>query len=319
MTLRKVSVEWLEVEADQAGQRLDKFLQQYLSNVPKGLVFRLIRQGEVRINSKRAAHDYRLISGDRIRIPPVHQQPAAPPSAQILRPLPKSLHARMVYEDEGLLVLDKPAGVAVHGGSGIRLGVIEQLRLDRPTARFLELVHRLDRETSGLLMVAKKRQVLVALHDLLRQQGMSKHYLALVQGRIPWDERRVSLALHKYLTPEGERRVVVNVEGKPSETHFTVRERMADMSLVEARLLTGRTHQIRVHLSHLGFPIAGDDKYGDFAWNHVLARQGLKRMFLHAARLSFLHPLDQRRLTFEAPLPADLAGFIAALRGSREE
>ncbi len=313
MTLRKVSVEWLEVEADQAGQRLDKFLQHHLGNLPKGLVFRMIRQGEVRVNSKRSEHSYRLAPGDRLRIPPVQREslptrPDHPP-----KPLPKSMQSTVLHEDEGLLVLDKPAGVAVHGGSGIRLGVIEQLRQERPLARFLELVHRLDRDTSGLLMVAKKRQVLVSLHDLLRQQGMSKHYLALVQGKVPWEERRIRLPLHKFLTAEGERRAVVSDDGKPSETHFMVRARYAGMTLMEARLLTGRTHQIRVHLAHLGFPIAGDDKYGDFSWNHELARLGLKRMFLHAARLFFQHPLDQRHLSFESPLPRELSRFLTGL------
>ncbi len=311
MSLRKVSVEWLEVVADDAGQRLDGFLQKRLEGVPKGRIFRLLRQGEVRVNSKRVQGSYRLQTGDRLRIPPVHRD--EPVQGADLRPLPRALHASVVYEDEGLLVLDKPAGVAVHGGSGIRLGVIEQLRQDRPEARFLELVHRLDRDTSGLLMVAKKRRVLVELHERLRSHGLSKRYLALVRGQIPWNERTVRLALHKYVTAEGERRASVSAEGKPSETRFTVLTRYADVTLVEARLLTGRTHQIRVHLAHLGFPIAGDDKYGDFAWNHELTRRGLKRMFLHAAALTFENPLDQRVLDLSAPLPEVLRRFLDTL------
>lgn len=313
MSLRKVSVEWIEVAADHAGQRLDGFLQKYLSGVPKGHIFRIIRQGEVRVNSKRAEGSYRLETGDRLRIPPVRRvSPETVPAAR--KSLPKTLHAAVLYEDDGFIVLDKPAGVAVHGGSGIRLGVIEQLRQDRPQARFLELVHRLDRDTSGLLMVAKKRQLLVALHEQLRQQGMTKRYLALVRGAIPWQERMITLALHKYLTAEGERRAAVHDDGKPSETHVVVKARYGDMTLVEARLLTGRTHQIRVHLSHIGFPIAGDDKYGDYEWNHELARHGLKRMFLHAASLAFRHPLDQRALFFEAPLPDALNRFLSTVR-----
>ncbi len=317
MTLSKAFVEWLEVDEDHVGQRLDNFLQGYLKGVPKSHVYRLLRNGEVRVNSKRVDPSYRLQNQDRLRIPPVRR--ATPEEGEMVLPLPVSLHSEILHEDEGLLVLNKPAGVAVHGGSGIRLGVIEQLRQDRPEARFLELVHRLDRDTSGLLLVAKKRAVLVALHELLRHNRMEKSYLALVQGRFPQARQRVNFPLHKYMTASGERRVVVQAEGKPSETLFTRLQTWPEATLLEARLLSGRTHQIRVHLAHLGFPIAGDDKYGNYDWNHQLTRLGLKRMFLHAARLSFVHPLDQRPLAFEAPLPPPLVQILTRLARSGEE
>ncbi len=317
MTLSKAFVEWLEVDEDQAGQRLDNFLQGYLKGVPKSHVYRLLRSGEVRVNSKRADPSYRLQRQDRLRIPPVRR--TIPEKEGVVLPLPISLRSEILHEDEGLLVLNKPAGVAVHGGSGIRLGVIEQLRQDRPEARFLELVHRLDRDTSGLLLVAKKRAVLVALHESLRHNRMEKSYLALVQGQFPQARQHVRLPLHKYMTASGERRVVIHAEGKPSETLFTRLRTWPEATLLEARLLTGRTHQIRVHLAHLGFPIAGDDKYGNHEWNHQLTRLGLKRMFLHAARLSFVHPLDQRSLVFEAPLPPALIQILTRLTGSGEE
>ncbi len=317
MTLSKAFVEWLEVDEDHVGQRLDNFLQGYLKGVPKSHVYRLLRNGEVRVNSKRADPSYRLQNQDRLRIPPVRR--ATLEEGEVVLPLPVSLHSEILHEDEGLLVLNKPAGVAVHGGSGIRLGVIEQLRQDRPEARFLELVHRIDRDTSGLLLVAKKRAVLVALHELLRHNRIEKSYLALVQGQFPQSRQRVNFPLHKYMTASGERRVAVQAEGKPSETLFTRLQTWPEATLLEARLLSGRTHQIRVHLAHLGFPIAGDDKYGNYDWNHQLTRLGLKRMFLHAARLSFVHPLDQRSLAFEAPLPPPLAQILTRLARPREE
>ncbi len=310
MTLRKAFVEWIEVDENQAGQRLDHFLQRHLKGVPKSHLYRLMRAGEVRVNSRRVEASYRLQLHDRLRIPPVRSAAPREPGA-VAAPLPASLRSQVVYEDEGLLVLNKPAGVAVHGGSGIRLGVIEQLRRERPEARFLELVHRLDRDTSGLLLVAKKRAVLVALHELLRHDdGIEKHYRVLAQGRFTPHQRRVTLPLYKYLTADGERRVMVRADGKPAATVFTCCQHFPDVTLLDARLLTGRTHQIRVHLAHLGHPIAGDDKYGDFEWNRQLAQQGMKRMYLHAFQLGFTHPLDGRALTFEAPLPP---AFTAAL------
>ncbi|MDE2343448.1 MAG: 23S rRNA pseudouridine(955/2504/2580) synthase RluC [Betaproteobacteria bacterium] len=308
---RKASVSWTEVGEDSAGQRIDNFLLGHLKGVPKSHIYRILRSGEVRVNSGRVDATYRLRWGDRVRIPPVRTAPATPVSApKQCKPL---LAAQVIYEDEGLLALNKPAGWAVHGGSGISRGVIEQLRAERPQARFLELVHRLDRETSGILLVAKKRSILVALHALLRKNGMDKRYLALVKGRFPDEKRVVRQALTRYLTDEGERRVAVDREGKEAETQFYRVKRFQEATLMQARLLTGRTHQIRVHLAHLGFPIAGDDKYGDFAWNKSLAKAGLKRMFLHAASLSFIHPGLEAPLSLEAPLPEELQAYLDSL------
>jgi len=230
-----------------------------------------------------------------------------------------------LYEDEALLVIDKPAGVAVHGGSGVAFGVIEQLRAARPDGRFLELVHRLDRETSGILMLAKKRAALVGLHEQIRENSIDKRYYACVHGdwANDWGRRRaVKEPLHKYLTPEGERRVRVQPDGLSSHTVFNLVERWSGYALLEAELKTGRTHQIRVHLAHLGLPIVGDAKYGDFALNKALARQGanpgIKRMFLHAHRLKIKHPITGETLQFEAPLPAECRRFVDELRAQRE-
>jgi 23S rRNA pseudouridine955/2504/2580 synthase len=242
------------------------------------------------------------------------------PAAHPPRPARPVLADQVLFEDEWLLALNKPAGMAVHGGSGISRGVIEQLRAERPQQRFLELAHRLDRETSGVLLIAKKRAALTSLHGQLRDGVVQKHYLALVAGDWQGPRREVRLALRKSVTAEGERRVSVDREGQAAHTIFTLRERLPaagglpGFSLLECELLTGRTHQIRVHLSHLGFPIAQDDKYGDFPLNRLLVRAGLKRMFLHAARLAFAHPATGERMTVEAALPTDLAGFLEWLR-----
>jgi 23S rRNA pseudouridine955/2504/2580 synthase len=219
----------------------------------------------------------------------------------------------VVYEDDALLVIDKPSGKAVHGGSGVSYGVIEQLRAQRPEARMLELAHRLDRETSGLLIVAKKRSALTALHDMMREGRVEKRYLTLVPGRWSNPLQHVKAALHKYLTADGERRVRVSEEGKAAHSIVRLVKRWHDYSLLEVELKTGRTHQIRVHLTHLGFPLCGDDKYGDFALNKRLEGEGLKRMFLHAAQLRFAHPLTGAALAFESALPEDLQSFIDRL------
>ncbi len=223
----------------------------------------------------------------------------------------------VLYEDDALIAFDKPPGLAVHGGSGIQFGVIERLRHARPDARFLELVHRLDRDTSGVLLVAKKRAALTGLHAQLRDGEVDKRYHVLVRGKWRDAMRRVELSLERFVTGEGERRVRVDREGRVAQTVFrrvrTWPRHDPPMALLEAELMTGRTHQIRVHLTHIGFPLAGDDKYGDFAWNKLLAKQGLKRMFLHAHRIGFAHPDDGRAIIVESPLPPDLAGFITAL------
>jgi 23S rRNA pseudouridine955/2504/2580 synthase len=317
--LSKDAVTWLTVGDEAAGQRVDNFLIRTLKGVPKSHVYRILRSGEVRINKGRVGPDTRLAVGDVVRIPPVRTAGRADsvPAAERSAARPRPFGVPILLEDDALIAVDKPAGLAVHGGSGIALGLIEQLRAARPAAPFLELVHRLDRDTSGVLLVAKKRSALTALHAQLREGQVDKRYLVLVRG--PWRDakRKVDLPLHKFSTREGERRVRVEEAGRPAVTIFR-RERTwprhePPLALLEAELETGRTHQIRVHLSHLGHPLAGDDKYGDFAWNKVLARQGLKRMFLHAARLRFTHPVSGATLTLAAPLPAELAGFLETL------
>jgi 23S rRNA pseudouridine955/2504/2580 synthase len=299
-----------------AGQRIDNWLLRELKGVPRSHVYRLLRSGEVRVDSRRVQATHRLQPGERVRVPPVRM------SASPARPAPPRPDPGFtaVHEDDALLVIDKPAGVAVHGGSGISFGVIEQLRAARPGLRSLELAHRLDRETSGLLMLAKKRSALTALHADLRQGRVRKEYLALVKGRWRGGARRVSAPLRKYVTGEGERRVSVDREqGLPSSTVFEVEAAFDDSTLLRATLETGRTHQIRVHLAHVGHPILGDDKYGDFALKKALVREGLKRMFLHAARLELAHPLTRAPLALEAPLPPELAGFLDARAARRAE
>jgi 23S rRNA pseudouridine955/2504/2580 synthase len=310
-----------EVDDDAGGQRLDNFLMTALKGVPKSHLYQLLRTGQVRVNSKRVEAAYRLVPGDRVRIPPVRigrvdtaeREPAAAP--------PPVLSRMALLEDDFVLVIDKPAGVAVHGGSGVSHGVIEQLRRERPELRFLELVHRLDRETSGVLLLAKKRRALVDLHAQLREGSVDKRYLVLVSGNWRNQRQTVRLPLHKYVNPSGERRVSVEEGGMHSQTVFTLERRLAGFTLLEAQLETGRTHQIRVQLAHLGFPIAGDDKYGDFKLNKALARQGLKRMFLHAAQVEFRHPESLQRVRVSAPLPAGLARFLDSLptAGQHEE
>jgi 23S rRNA pseudouridine955/2504/2580 synthase len=307
--LSKASATWLQVEAGSAGQRVDNYLTKRLKGVPKSHIYRILRSGEVRVNSRRIGPDHRLAEGDRLRVPPIRtSRPRTPP-----RPSSTRLDARIIHEDESLLVIDKPAGAAVHGGSGVSYGIVEQLRLERPEAPFLELVHRLDRDTSGVLMLAKKRPALTAMHRELREGRVRKFYSVLIKGRWTDTTRSVRLPLDKRVLPSGERRVGVSASGVPSHTVFRLQRRWSGYSLLEAELKTGRTHQIRVHLAHLGFPIAGDDKYGDFALNKALAREGLPRMFLHAHRIIARHPSTGAPLTLEAPLPAELEAFLAQL------
>lgn len=311
--LGKNSVAMVTIGEDSEGQRIDNFLLKQLKGVPKSHIYRILRKGEVRANKKRVDATYRLVLGDVVRIPPVQtarREPVGP------APVSSRMAQYVIFEDAALLVINKPSGMAVHGGSGVSRGVIEQMRLERPELKFLELAHRLDRETSGVLLLAKKRSALVALHQAMREGGdasaggMDKFYFALVKGNWPDARRHVKLPLHKYLTPEGERRVCVREDGQASHTVFTLQRRWEGFTLLEAELKTGRTHQIRVHLAHLGFPIAGDDKYGDFPWNKELQRMGLKRMFLHAHRAVIRHPLTGEQLILEAPLPGELQKFL---------
>ena len=311
--LSKDAVNRVVVGEDGDGQRIDNFLQKLLKGVPKSHIYRILRSGEVRLNRRRVGPDARLASGDELRIPPIRM---AAPGTRRPPVAPRTLAIPPVlYEDESLIALDKPSGLAVHGGSGIAFGVIERLRNARPDAPFLELVHRLDRDTSGVLLVAKKRAALTALHAQLRDGLTDKRYFVLVRGKWRDALRRVELSLETWVTGDGERRVRVDAHGRVARTIFrrvaTWPAHDPPLALLEAELETGRTHQIRVHLTHLGFPLAGDDKYGDFAWNKELAKQGLKRMFLHAHKIRVAHPVDGRELTIESPLAADLAQFVA--------
>jgi 23S rRNA pseudouridine955/2504/2580 synthase len=298
--LSKAQVKWLEVGEEAAAQRIDNFLLRHLKGVPKSHVYRVLRSGEVRVNSGRVKPAYRLQIGDKVRLPPVRTA-SKPPTA-------KPQDFKIAYEDPALLVIDKPAGVAVHGGSGVSFGVIESLRAARPEAKFLELAHRLDRDTSGLLLIAKKRSALVELHRMLREGEVEKIYAAVVKGSFPLETREIRESLHKHVNAKGERRVSVQEGGKTAVTQIRVLKK-SGYSLLEVRLLTGRTHQIRVHLAHAGHPILGDDKYGDFDLNHRLEKQGVKRLLLHAQRLSFMHPLSKENLKLQSPLPADLKKF----------
>ena len=298
----------LEVGEEAAAQRIDNFLLRRLKGVPKSHVYRVLRSGEVRVNSGRVKPAYRLQVGDRVRVPPVRIS-----EKQVQRP-PKPLGLPVVFEDAALLVVDKPSGVAVHGGSGVSFGVIESLRAERPEAKLLELAHRLDRDTSGLLIVAKKRSALVELHRMLREGEVEKVYLAIGKGVPSQKTFEVSESLHKYVAGSGERRVAVQEGGKAALTRVKLLKNDGVSSLLELRLLTGRTHQIRVHLAHAGHPVLGDDKYGDFALNRELAKRGVKRLFLHAARLSFRHPSSGERIRLESPLPAEMRAFAGSFK-----
>ena len=306
----KDSATWIEADETVAGQRVDNMLLKLLKGVPRQHVYRLLRTGQVRVNSARVDPTYRLQAGDRVRLPPVRT--ARPAASAPLAPRTR-FEPAVLYEDEHLIALDKPAGLAVHGGSGVARGVIEEMRLARPRLKFLKLVHRLDRETSGVLLLAKKRSALVALHAALREGRVRKLYTLLVHGRFRKARQSVSLPLEKYLLPGGDRRVKVARDGLPAHTVFTRLRVLEDYSLLQAELLTGRTHQIRVHAAAVGHPIVGDDKYGDFAANRALARRGLKRMFLHARRIELDHPASGESLVIEAPLPRELAAFLESI------
>ncbi|WP_084646250.1 23S rRNA pseudouridine(955/2504/2580) synthase RluC [Marinimicrobium agarilyticum] len=308
-------VQWLTIDADQAGQRVDNFLMARLKGVPKSKVYNILRKGEVRVNKGRVKPDYRLRAGDQVRVPPVRvaerPQPAKP-SDQLTTQLERSI----LFENDGLLVINKPPGLAVHGGSGVSLGLIEVLRQMRPEARFLELIHRLDRDTSGCIMVAKKRSMLRHLQAALRDKsdsGVTKIYQALVLGR--WSEKRrmVDAPLMR-LDIKGDRIVKVHPEGKPSLTRFSVLSYFEGATLVEAHLITGRTHQIRVHAQSAGHSLVGDEKYGDDAANRRWREKGAKRLFLHAAKLGFYLPGESELTHVEAPLPPDLSEVLAQLK-----
>lgn len=312
--MNNTSVKLVTIAADEAGQRIDNFLRNQLKGVPKSMIYRIVRKGEVRVNKKRIKPEYKLQPGDEVRIPPVRiaERDEAPVSAKLDKVA--ALNDCIIFEDDHLLVLNKPSGTAVHGGSGLSFGVIEGLRALRPEARFLELVHRLDRETSGVLLVAKKRSALRALHEQLRMKGMQKDYLALVRGQWQSHCKVVQAPLLKNILQSGERIVRVNAEGKPSETRFKVEERFEHATLVKASPVTGRTHQIRVHALHAGHPIAFDDRYGDRDFDAELKGTGLDRLFLHAAALRFEHPNTGETMRVEAPMDKKLRHCLDVLR-----
>ncbi|MGZ8304936.1 MAG: RluA family pseudouridine synthase [Telluria sp.] len=304
--------QFVTITEEEAGQRIDNYLLRVCKGVPKSHVYRILRSGEVRVNKGRIDQMYRLVDGDVVRIPPVR---IAEKATQVVAP---GAEFAILFEDAHLLIIDKPSGVAVHGGSGVSYGVIEQLRASRPDAKFLELVHRLDRETSGLLLLAKKRSALTNLHEQMRDGVTDKRYLTMVAGDWQNARQHIKLPLHKYTTAEGERRVTVQAGGMESHTVFSLLRKWPKFALLEGELKTGRTHQIRVHLASSGFPILGDDKYGDFALNRALlkaddTRGALKRMFLHAHQITFTHPETGKPMTINAPLPAECERFLVSL------
>ena len=309
--LKPSRVKIVEIDADQADQRIDNFLLGRLKGVPRTRIYRLLRRGEVRVNKGRVKPAYRLRAGDQVRIPPIRQAERVP--GRVGGDLCRRLEAAILFEDARFLVLNKPRGVAVHGGSGISAGVIEALRQARPDARYLELVHRLDRETSGCLLIAKKRSALRILHELMRENRVDKRYHLLVAGRWPVDCREVDAPLHKNQLASGERVVRISPVGKAARTGFRQIAGMERATFLEAVLHTGRTHQIRVHTAHVGHPVAGDEKYGDRDFNRWIRGQGLQGMFLHAFSLAFTWPESGERFRVQAPLDDNLREVLARL------
>ena len=311
-------VTFVTIDEASETQKIDNFLLKVLKNVPKSHVYKILRSGEVRVNKKRVDTTYRLKLEDLVRIPPITIEGQ---KTQVLE-TPKVqqtawLEPSIIFEDEALLVINKPSGYAVHGGSGLNFGVIELLRHLRPHAKFLELVHRIDRDTSGILLIAKKRSALVNMHEMMRHNRIEKKYTMMVEGEWTEAKKTVELMLKKTLTKIGERRVNViedddhDEDQQLSKSIFYLKKVLGPYSLLEAKLITGRTHQLRVQLSHLGFPILGDDKYGDFKLNKLLEKKGLKRMFLHAFSMKMKHPITEEPLELKAPLPRELDAFVS--------
>lgn len=317
MTTEKIisnSVQFFTISDDEAGQRLDNFLLAKLKGVPKSLIYRIVRKGEVRVNKGRIKPDYKLQADDIVRVPPVRVAEKNEPPISTKLTKVAELEQHILYEDDVLLVINKPSGIAVHGGSGLSFGVIEALRALRPEARFLELVHRIDRDTSGILLVAKKRSALRHLHTQLREKVVQKQYLALVRGQWQSHTKTIKAPLLKNELASGERIVRVNDTGKPSETRFNIEERYSTATLIKASPITGRTHQIRVHTQFAGHPIALDDKYGDRDFDQKMQQLGLHRLFLHAYAIRFTHPKTEEEMLITAPLDKTLKGVLAKLR-----
>ncbi|MEE4143318.1 MAG: 23S rRNA pseudouridine(955/2504/2580) synthase RluC [Halieaceae bacterium] len=310
--IQPAGVHHLSVGEDSVGQRLDNFLIRELRGVPKTRLYRALRKGEIRVNKGRVKADYRLSEGDVVRIPPL-RRPSPTEPAPVPRYWAEQIQQRIIYEDDNLLVINKPSGIAVHGGSGLSFGLIESLRQMRPADRYLELVHRLDRDTSGLIMVARRPAMLRELHRQLREDRVDKRYLALVAGSWPRSLRVVEAPLEKNVLQSGERMVRVARDGKRSVTEFAVVERFDRATLVEAKPVTGRTHQIRVHARHAGFPLLGDDKYSDENTAALCRDLGLQRLFLHARSLRLTLP-EQGLLELSAPLDIELENILDKLR-----
>ena len=302
-------VQFIEVNANQAGQRIDNFLLSLEKGVPKSRIYRALRKGEVRVNKGRIKQTYKLQSGDVVRVPPLRVTEKKAPDS-ISDSLRETLLASILFEDDSMLVINKPSGLAVHAGSQIQLGVIEALRVIKPAQSFLELVHRLDRDTSGCLMLAKSRESLLNLQQQMLSDAIDKRYLTLLKGRLNNQEQLVEQPLQKNTLSSGERMVAVDPLGKKAKTLFLQRQVLPQAQLTEVKLFTGRTHQIRVHAAWLGHPVAGDEKYGDREFNKTLKNVGLKRLFLHAWRLGIKHPLSGELLQLEAPLPDNLKTVI---------
>lgn len=307
-----MTVKFVEATSEDEGQRIDNFLMRHLRKAPKSLIYRIIRKGEVRVNKGRVKPTTRLVEGDMVRIPPVKvpEKMAVTPSADLL----KILEAAILYEDKDIIVFNKPSGLAVHGGSGIQIGLVEAVRQMRPLAKRMELVHRLDRDTSGCILLAKKASVLKQLHEQIREHDMQKEYLCLVNGHWPAGKTKIDLPLIKNTLVSGERVVKVSKDGKPSISFFNLQERFKDCDLMSVVLKTGRTHQIRVHAQSQGCVLIGDDKYGDKAINQDFRRKGMKRLALHAQFLGFVHPVTQQEMRLEAPLHDDFKQIIQKLK-----
>ena len=305
-------VRFVTIEPDLEGQRIDNYLRTQLKGVPKSMIYRILRKGEVRVNKGRVKPEYKLQADDVIRIPPVRvSEPKDTPNPKLDKVA--ELEHCILFEDDRILVINKPSGTAVHGGSGLNFGLIEGLRALRPDAQFMELVHRLDRDTSGCIIIAKKRSALRYLHAQLRDGQMDKRYQALVAGQWPENRFKVKAPLLKNVLQSGERLVSVNENGKPSETRYRILTRYEDATLVEASPITGRTHQIRVHCLHAGHPIACDPKYGDEQFDDTMRSRDLKRLFLHAASIQFIHPGSGETVRFQAPLDEQLTRALKQL------
>lgn len=309
-----LGVHFIIISADKAGQRIDNFLRTSLKDVPKSMIYRIVRKGEVRVNKKKIKPKYKLKKDDEIRIPPIQHNEKKCNSVSIKTETASLLNKSILYEDNDLLILNKPSGIAVHSGSGVSFGLIEWLRILRPESSFLELVHRLDRETSGVLLIAKKRSALRFLHEQFRIKEIQKDYLALVHGQ--WNDKIkiINAPLLKRIQLSREHIMLVNQEGKPSETRFSVQERFRTTSLVKISPITGRTHQIRVHAQHAGYPIVHDYCYGIISLDKKLIASGLNRLFLHAISLSFKHPNSGKTMYIEAPLDNILRKCLIYLR-----